>query len=496
MMVMSTKAQINSAPPLGGELAGEGMSHVHAIETVAVSEPICETNRLSLLIVDDERSMRESCREVARSLGFNSRVAETPEHVYQVLETSSTDVVLLDLRLPGNSGLEVLREIKQRRPDILVIVMTGFATVESAVQAMKLGAYDYVTKPFNFEELRLLLERAAAHLKLTAENRLLREQVKSKHGFGSLVGHAPEMEKLYRIIAKAAHSTHPVLILGESGTGKELVARSIHYSGPFRDRPFIPVDCGSLVPTLIESELFGYVRGAFTGAVRAKDGLLATAEGGTVFLDEVGELPVDLQAKLLRAIQEKEVRPVGGTRAIPIKVRILAATNRDLDVAVQQGTFRRDLYFRLNVLTLRIPPLRERKQDIPLLIGNVLERINRATQMPHSVGDDALRLMLNYDWPGNVRELENCIERACTTCSLPTIHIADLPTQLRNFQAQAKPPIPACDVETITSIAELERQAILHAIEMLQGDKLEAARRLGIGKTTLYRKLKEYGSAT
>jgi two-component system response regulator HydG len=472
------------------------MSHVHAIETVAVSEPICETNGLSLLIVDDERSMRESCREVARSLGFNSRVAETPEHVYQVLETSSTDVVLLDLRLPGNSGLEVLREIKQRRPDILVIVMTGFATVESAVQAMKLGAYDYVTKPFNFEELRLLLERAAAYLKLTAENRLLREQVKSKHGFGSLVGHAPEMEKLYRIIAKAAHSTHPVLILGESGTGKELVARSIHYSGPFRDRPFIPVDCGSLVPTLIESELFGYVRGAFTGAVRAKDGLLATAEGGTVFLDEVGELPVDLQAKLLRAIQEKEVRPVGGTRAIPIKVRILAATNRDLDVAVQQGTFRRDLYFRLNVLTLRIPPLRERKQDIPLLIGNVLERINRATQMPHSVGDDALRLMLNYDWPGNVRELENCIERACTTCSLPTIHIADLPTQLRNFLAQAKPPIPASDGETITSIAELERQAILHAIEMLQGDKLEAARRLGIGKTTLYRKLKEYGSAT
>ncbi|MFI5116120.1 MAG: sigma-54-dependent transcriptional regulator [Terriglobales bacterium] len=491
---MSTKAQINSAPPLGGELAGEGISHVHAIETVAVSEPICETNGLNLLIVDDERSMRESCREVARSLGFNSRVAETPEHVYQALETSSMDVVLLDLRLPGNSGLEVLREIKQRRPDTLVIVMTGFATVESAVQAMKLGAYDYVTKPFNFEELRLLLERAAAYLKLTAENRLLREQVKSKHGFGSLVGHAPEMEKLYRIIAKAAHSTHPVLILGESGTGKELVARSIHYSGPFRDRPFIPVDCGSLVPTLIESEMFGYVRGAFTGAVRAKDGLLATAEGGTVFLDEVGELPVDLQAKLLRAIQEKEVRPVGGTRAIPIKVRILAATNRDLDVAVQQGTFRRDLYFRLNVLTLRIPPLRERKQDIPLLIGNVLERINRATQMPHSVGDDALRLMLNYDWPGNVRELENCIERACTTCSLPTIHIADLPTQLLNFQAQAKPPLPASDVETITSIAELERQAILHAIELLQGDKLEAARRLGIGKTTLYRKLKEYAS--
>ena len=318
-------------------------------------------------------------------------MADSPEHAFHALDTIPVDVVLLDLRLPGSSGLDVLREIRRQRPETLVIVMTGFATVQSAVQAMKLGAYDYITKPFNFDELRLVLERVTSHLKLTSENRLLREQLKSKHGFGSLVGHAPEMEKLYRIIAKAAHSTHPVLILGESGTGKELVARSIHYSGPYRDKPFIPVDCGSLVPTLIESELFGYVRGAFTGAVRAKDGLMATAEGGTIFLDEVGELPVDLQAKLLRAIQEKEIRPVGGTRAIPINVRILAATNRDLEAAVQQGSFRRDLYFRLNVLTLRIPPLRERKQDIPLLIGNVLERINAATQMQHTLGDDALR---------------------------------------------------------------------------------------------------------
>ena len=492
---MSTEAKISPTLPLAGVIAGEGMFHVHSVETVPVREASCETNLLNLLVVDDERSMRDSCLEVAHSLGFNTYVADTPEHAYQALEIRSTDVVLLDLRLPGNGGLEVLREIKQRRPETVVIVMTGFATVRSAVQAMKLGAYDYITKPFNFDELRLVLERATEHLKLTTENRLLREQVKSRHGFGALVGHAPEMEKLYRIIAKAAHSTHPVLILGESGTGKELVARSIHFSGPFRDRPFIPVDCGSLVPTLIESELFGYVRGAFTGAVRAKDGLLATAEGGTIFLDEVGELPVDLQSKLLRAIQAKEIRPVGGTRAVPINVRILAATNRDLDTAVQQGTFRRDLYFRLNVLTLRIPPLRERKQDIPLLIGHVLERINSATETQHSVGDDALRLMLNYDWPGNVRELENCVERACTTCSLPTIHMADLPTPLRNFQSQAKPANAVSDPTLVTPIAELEKQAILRAIAVLQGDKLEAARRLGIGKTTLYRKLKEYGSA-
>jgi two-component system response regulator HydG len=274
-----------------------------------------------------------------------------------------------------------------------------------------------------------------------------------------------------------------------------LVARSIHYSGPYRDKPFLPVDCGSLVPSLIESELFGYVRGAFTGAVRAKEGLMATAQGGTMFLDEVGELPVDLQAKLLRAIQEKEIRPVGSTRSVPINVRILAATNRDLEAAVQQGSFRRDLYFRLNVLTLRIPPLRERTQDIPLLIGHALERINAATQTQHIVGDDALRVMLTYDWPGNVRELENCVERACTTCSFSTIHTADLPTALRNFQALGKPELKGTERDAITPLNQVEKQAILHALDMLKGDKLQAARRLGIGKTTLYRKLKEYGSA-
>jgi len=492
MMLVKADAHCSLPPPLGA-LGKEGMLPVATADTLDIPQLSSETNLLNLLIVDDERSVRDSCREAARSLGFHVQVADTPELAYRELDTTTTDVVLLDLRLPGASGLDVLREIKRRRPETLVIVMTGFATVQSAVQAMKLGAYDYITKPFDFDELNLVLQRAAAHLKITVENRLLREQVKAKHGFGLLVGHAPEMEKLYRIIAKAAQSTHPVLILGESGTGKELVARSIHYSGPHRDQPFIPVDCGSLVPTLVESELFGYVRGAFTGAVRAKEGLLATAEGGTVFLDEIGELPVDLQAKLLRAIQEKEVRPVGGTRAIPINVRLLAATNRDLEEAVRQGTFRRDLYFRLNVLTLRIPPLRERKQDIPLLIGNVLDRINGATQTQHTLGDDALRLMLAYDWPGNVRELENCIERACTTCSFSTIHIADLPTALRNFQEKRDPAAPQPTPETITPLDQLEKQAILHAIDVLHGDKLKAASQLGIGKTTLYRKLKEYG---
>ncbi len=465
-----------------------------ATETVERSEAPREANLLNLLVVDDESTVRESCREVAESLGFATNVAASSEEVLRVVDRVSIDVVLLDLRIPGGSGMDLLREIKRRRPESVVVVMTGYATVHSAVQAMRAGAYDYISKPFTFDELRLVLDRVTAQLKLAAENRLLRDSVKSKHGFGSLVGRAPEMEKLYRIIAKAANSSHPVLILGESGTGKELVARSIHFSGAYRDRPFIAVDCGSLVPTLIESELFGYVRGAFTGAVRAKDGLLATADGGTVFLDEVGELPIDLQAKLLRAIQEKEIRPVGSNRAVPIKVRILAATNRDLESAVQQGTFRRDLYFRLNVLTLRVPPLRERKQDIPLLAGHILERVARTTGISRTISDEALRRMLDYDWPGNVREMENCLERACTLSSSAILQIGDLPTGLRNYETESLPPCRITTDASIVPLSEVEKRAIMQAIEQVHGDKLEAARQLGIGKTTLYRKLKEYGA--
>ena len=473
-----------------------------ALSPLTTAPQLEPANFLNLLIVDDERSIREACREVAQALGFNAYAADSAEHAYRMLESQAFDAVLLDLHLPGAGGLDALRRIKERRPDAIVIVVTGYGTVQSAVQAMKNGAYDYVTKPFSVDELKLLLERVASHLKLKSENRMLREKVKSKQGFGGIVGRAPEMEKLYRIIAKAANSAHPVLILGESGTGKEMVARSIHYSGPFRDKPFIPVDCGSLVPTLIESELFGYVKGAFTGANQSKDGLMAMAEGGTIFLDEVGELPVDLQAKMLRAIQEKEIRPVGSTRRVPINVRILAATNRDLEQAVMQGTFRRDLYFRLNVLSLRIPPLRERRRDIPLLIAHFMERMVRTSGQEKMLSDDALKALLAYDWPGNVRELENCLERAYAFTSGPMIHSTDLPHEI------AKVPVPESSNGNghgngngngharIIPIAELEKQTILNAIAELNGDKLQAARLLGIGKTTLYRKLKDYSLQT
>jgi len=297
------------------------------------------------------------------------------------------------------------------------------------------------------------------------------------------------MEKLYEMIAKAAQSTHPVLVLGESGTGKEMVARAIHDSGPLRDRPFVPVDCGSLVPTLIESELFGYVKGAFTGATQAKPGLLAIAEGGTVFLDEVGELALGLQARLLRALQEKEIRPVGGTKAIPIHVRVVAATNLDLEQAVGRSQFRRDLYFRLNVLSLPVPPLRERREDIPLMVTHFLRRIAQSVGRDYTLSDDAMRALLAYDWPGNVRELQNCIERCCAMNSGPVIDTTDLPTCMIDCGLPRSVGTPDA---RILPMAELEKQAILGALEELNGDKFMAAKLLGIGKTTLYRKLKQY----
>ena len=459
---------------------------------------------LHLLVVDDDPPVREACLEIASRMGFATVGASDVAEARGILKHLNVDVILLDLKLPGGGGLALLEEIKTLHPDTSVIVMTAFATVSSAVEAMRIGAGDYLTKPFALEELATILERAGERRHFDLESRLLRERLRNQRGVGHLIGHSPEMEKLYRILSKVAHSSHPVLILGESGTGKELVARTIHFNGPTASRPFVPVDCGSLVPSLIESELFGYVKGAFTGAHRNHEGLLASAEGGTVFLDEIGELPLELQSKLLRALQEKEVRPVGATQSVPISARILAATNRDLSSMVEQGRFRKDLYFRLNVVNLRIPPLRDRREDIAVLAMHFLERNGRETGKTHTFSDDALRTMGDYDWPGNVRELENAIERACALSSGPVLHMGDLPSQLQEFRLQERSrrsgaespsalPAKAADPDRIVSIAEMEREAILGTIRQLKGDKLMAAKLLGIGKTTLYRKLKEYG---
>jgi len=429
-----------------------------------------------------------------------------------ILKHRKVDLMLLDLKLSGGGGLALLEEVKALYPETGVIVMTAFATVANAVEAMRVGAGDYLTKPFALEELVSVLQRAGERTHFNIESRRLREKLRNPKGAGHLIGRSPEMEKLYRILSKVAHTQHPVLILGESGTGKELVARSIHFNGPNAQRLFVPVDCGSLLPELIEGELFGYVKGAFTGSGRfgashAKTGLLTTADGGTVFLDEIAELSLELQGKLLRALQEKAVYPVGSTESVSVSVRVLAATNRDLAAMVEAGKFRKDLYFRLNVVNLRIPALRDRKDDIPLLAQFFLERAQKETGVMHTLSDDALRALMGYDWPGNVRELESAIVRACALSSGPILHMGDLPTQLHDYAMHGKlTRIGASDVVTgevdqtlqaganrIVSIAELEKQAILGTIRELKGDKLMAAKLLGIGKTTLYRKLKEYG---
>ena len=456
--------------------------------------------RLHLLVVDSDTAVRSACAEIAASLGYAVESTGDLGQARSQLRGHAADILLVNLPAGNNQGLELVSEVKLLYPQTSVIAMTASGSVNAAVEAMRCGACDYLTKPFAMDELSTVLDRAAANLTTDTASRQLRERMRLSQGLGAMIGRSAEMEKLYRILSKVAQSTHPVLILGESGTGKELVARTIHAYGPNSQKPIFPVDCGSLVPSLIESELFGYVKGAFTGANRSKDGLLVAAEGGTVFLDEIGELSLDLQAKLLRALQEREVRPVGSTHRVPIKARIVAATNRNLAKMVEKGTFRKDLFYRLNVVNLRLPSLRDRREDIPLLAAHFLDRISREHGTKFTLSDEALRTMMRHDWPGNVRELENSVERACALSSGPILHLGDLPTQLQNQGLEARHSAAAATEQTgeagvpeVRTLADLEREAILGAIRTLHGDKLQAAKLLGIGKTTLYRKLKEYG---
>jgi len=449
----------------------------------AVDRPMAVT----VLIVDDEDSTRDLCRDVAADSGLRPRTASTTEQAIEILEQFPVDIVITDLRVPERGGIELLKIIRESYPQTAVLVLTQYGTIESAVEATRMGAADYVTKPFHVPELRGKLDRVVRSLEIDQENRVLREQLRTRPGFGGLIGTSPRMQRVYRLIEKVSQHNYPVLILGESGTGKELVARSIHFSGPRRNKPFAPVDCSALVPTLIESELFGYVKGAFTGAQNSRQGLMESAGGGTLFLDEIGDLPVDLQAKLLRALQEKEIRPVGSTERIPISTRVIAATNRDLDNAVRQGNFRQDLFFRLNVVQIKLPPLRDRKGDIPLLVHSCLEKFSDPNREVRTISEDAMARMIAYDWPGNVRELENAIERAVALGSGPILHVGDLPSSLHYGTGER---IPQSD--ELLPLEELERRAILRALRESSGDKLAAARLLGIGKTTLYRKLKQY----
>jgi DNA-binding NtrC family response regulator len=442
-----------------------------------------------VLVVDDEDSARSLCSEVVANSGMRVRAAATTEQALEILDQEPVDIVVTDLRVPQLGGLELLRRIRENHPQTSVMVLTQYGTIESAVEATRMGAADYLTKPFHLDELRTKLDRLVRAQELDQENRVLREQLRSRPGFGGMIGLSLKMQRVYRLMEKVSQHNYPVLILGESGTGKELVARSIHFSGPRRNRPFVPVDCSALVPTLIESELFGYVKGAFTGAMHTKQGLLESADSGTLFLDEIGDLPVDLQAKLLRALQEKEVKPVGATERIRVDVRVIAATHRDLESAVRTGGFRQDLYFRLNVVQIKMPPLRERKTDIPLLVNSFLEKFSDLQRTVRTISQDAMARLMAYDWPGNVRELENAVERAVALGSGPILHVGDLPSNLQVSTGER-----LTENDELVPLEELERRAILRALREAGGDKVAAARLLRIGKTTLYRKLKQYES--
>lgn len=445
------------------------------------------TRRKRVLVIEDDPPVRDACLEVAANMGFETVAAESISSARHAL-VQPVDIVLLDLKLPGGNGLTLLDEIQTRHPSAIVIIMTAYATVDSAVEALRVGAGDYLSKPFTLEELSATLERAAERRTFDVEARELRERLRSGRGQGKLIGRSPGMEKLYRILSKVAFTTHPVLIVGESGTGKGVVARAIHMNGPRAAEPFVTIECSALPPANVESQIFGTAK---------QPALLA--QPGTLFLDEAGDLALDVQAKLVRALESRQFTPDGSSQAVPVAARLLASSSRDLPQLVETGRFRKDLFYRLNVVNLRLPPLRERKEDIPLLIASAVQRLHPDDE-PYTIAPDVLRLLLEYDWPGNVRELNHAMERAFALTSGPILHLGDFPTQLQNAERELRAgtlqeepgEAPALTVE-VRSIADMERQAILSTIRQLNGDKLAAARLLGIGKTTLYRKLKEYG---
>ncbi len=444
--------------------------------------------RIQFLIVDDQASIRKLCLTIGAAQGFDCAEAESGEAALAYLETHSPDIILSDLRMPNMTGLDFLKQAKSMLPRTEMAIMTGHGSIESAVQAMKMGAYDYITKPFRVEELKLVLQRMAEKVRLVAENQFLRERVNAEMELHGIVGSSAKIQDVLRMVARLKDTRTPVLITGESGTGKELVARAIHFRGSLAGRSFVAVDCGSLVPTLIESELFGYEKGAFTGAVKSKEGLFQAAHGGSIFLDEIGELPLELQAKLLRALQEKEVRPVGSNHKVKVDVRVIAATNRDLEAAYKNGTFRKDLFFRLNVVSLHMPSLRERRVDIPMLVQWFLDRYSPDQEM--HITENAMHCLLQYDWPGNVRELENCIERALALGDHKTIDRDDLPEALRSTAGAAATDPGGASAST--DLEDIERHTIQRVFEQVEGDKTLAGKMLGISRATLYRKLKRY----
>jgi DNA-binding NtrC family response regulator len=442
-----------------------------------------------VLVVDDDVEMCRIVSDILKEEGYSVVAVHDSLEAAKLLRKEEFDVMVTDLKMKGLKGLDLLEEANKVAPLTPVIIITAFGTIESAIKAMKMGAYDYITKPFKMDELVLAVRKALENRFLKKEVVRLRKEVESRYDFHQLVGKSPLMQKIYDLIEKISHSASNLLISGESGTGKELVAKAVHYHGLRKEGPFIAVNCAAIPETLLESELFGYKKGAFTDARSDKRGLLFEANEGTLFLDEITEMPPTLQAKLLRVIEERKVRPLGDTTSYPIDVRIISTTNRDIGKQIREGRFREDLYYRLKVIDIELPPLRDRKEDIPLIIQHFITKFNKNLKKNISgISEDALKLLLNYAWPGNVRELENIIERAITLTQVEVISPEDLPTPMaqgedRNSTGKA--------LRGKYTVDQLEKEYIKKVLIEAGGNKSKAAQILGLNRKTLYRKLQE-----
>jgi two-component system response regulator PilR (NtrC family) len=449
-----------------------------------------------LLIVDDEQSMREWLTIALSQDGYEVETAASGEEALKVLERAAMDVALVDLRMPGMDGLATLRAIKRLNEAVSVIIMTAYATAETAVQALKEGAFDYIIKPFKIDDLRHRVRKGLEERRLRGENLRLRQEVEHRYQFGNLIGKSPQMREIFSTIERLGDSKATVLITGESGTGKELVAKAIHFNSYRKGRAFVTVNCGAIPHELMESELFGHVKGAFTGALSAKQGLFEVADGGTLFLDEVSELPLHLQVKLLRVLEDPEIRPVGGVKSVRVDVRIIAATNRDLTQAMARGAFRQDLFYRLNVIMIQLPPLRERHEDIPLLIEYFLQKFRGTSgEEARVVSPEALSALESYAWPGNVRELENVIERAVTLERGPVIGIDSLPESVRGRPAPdlSRVDLPPQGLDLDRLIEGIERDLLGQALRRANGVQTRAAQLLGTSFRSFRYRLQKYG---
>jgi len=441
-----------------------------------------------VLVVDDEPVVCQSCKRILERAGYKVETVLSGKEAINRAKKEIYDVAIVDLKMPEMDGMEVLQRLREEHPEIIVIMITGYSTVETAVEAMKLGAFDYVPKPFTPDELEIIVRNALERKKLLWENRYLRSELQEKYRFENIIGKSKKMQEIYRIIEKVAPTDSTVIIYGESGTGKELVARAIHYNSPRKDRPFISVDCGALSESLLESELFGHVKGSFTDAVVTKPGLFEIANGGTFFLDEVGNISLSIQAKLLRVLQEREFKPVGGTTWKKVDIRIIAATNKDLRKMIEEGTFREDLFYRLNIVPVYLPPLRERREDIPLLVSYFLEKFNRERKRNiKRVSLEAMQLLINYSWPGNVRELENMIERLVVMADEDTIRVEHLPISLREKEIQAvKVPRTKEELKRLKkevrkkAVVQIEKRFILEALKRNNWNVTKAAKDVGM----------------